>query len=200
MRESDAARSASRAKARMRDACMMIRADTMMTLTFQENVTDLTAAWKAWHRFSRYLKKYHWATDYVIVHELQQRGALHFHVALRTQNAWMPYTSLIEAWRRAIKGVGSVKITRDLQCRERQRPVYIYGYLAKYLGKNFLAGEMNRKRYEISRGCPEPAEEITFMPVGDDTPHALSRVLAWHAGRKPMVTWTKPGLIYLRSF
>jgi len=201
MRQQDAERSAKRAKRRIRESVLMLRADTMMTLTTRENLTDLDIAWLNWRKFSTWLaRRYPWAQNYVIVHETQKRGALHFHVALKTEQNWIPYGVLIKKWRQIIGGDGSVNFRRNTQCRERQRPAAIYSYLAKYLGKDMHTGEMNRKRYEVSRGCPTPVSITVYLSIGDATHFQLARILRDMSGRLPVTTFTPPGLIYLRTF
>jgi len=178
----------------------MLRADTMLTLTFQDNEQDLDRAWSCWGKFRKRLSRWSWGHHYVVVHELQKRGAIHFHVALKTDGAWMPYSTLIAEWRKVIGGIGSVKITRNYNCRERQRAAKIQSYLSKYMGKDFSAGEMNRKRYEISRGLPRPECITLYYPIGDDTHIRLSELLRAMSGRPPETSYTPPGLIYLRTF
>jgi hypothetical protein len=201
MKEPDAQRSAQRAKRTVRERVVMMRSDTMMTLTFQDNLTDLDEAWSCWRKYQRKLSRYlPWMKSYVCVHELQKRGAIHFHVALKTDGVWLPYSSLIKQWRQVIGGLGSVKISRDHSCRNRQRAGKIYSYLAKYMGKNFTAGELNKKRYEVARGMTLPTVLTLYFPVGDDTPLLLSKIIKAMSGRLPETKYTAPGVIHLRSY
>ena len=71
-----------RAKKNVRHRCKTIGADRMVTLTYRENMIDRERALKHWDLFRRRLgkvKHFH----YVAVIEEQERGALHFHVAVQ---------------------------------------------------------------------------------------------------------------------
>jgi len=194
-------RSTNRAKRRMRHAVVMLRADAMMTLTTRENLTDLDKAWSYWKQMARWLKaSYAWGEHYVVVHETQARGAIHFHVALCMGEAWPQYRRIIAKWREIIGGDGSVQFSREFRCRQRARPGRIYGYLSKYLSKGFTQGQMNRKRYAISQDLPTPQETIVYLPVGDDTAFRLSQELHRISGRPPLVKFIKPGIIHFRSY
>lgn len=82
-----------RAKQKVRDCCKAISADRMVTLTYRVNMTDRKKALKDWKAFCRRLgkvQKFH----YVAVIEEQERGALHFHVAVRGRQSYVLLRSI----------------------------------------------------------------------------------------------------------
>jgi len=196
----DVEKSAGRSRRKLRAAVVMMRADRMMTLTMQECVTDINVAWAYWRQFRATLSTFPWGQSFVVVPEYQSRGALHFHVALRCGDAWLPYSRLIAAWRKCIGGLGTVMFSPPPSCRDNETGPRIYGYLAKYLNKTFAGGEMNRKRYAVSKDIPPPVERIFYLPLGDDTPLYLSSLLADASGGIPKTRFIRPGVIHLRTF
>ena len=107
---------------------------------------------------------------------------------------------MIKIWRDIIGGDGTVKITRNHSCRNRQKAGRIYSYLAKYMGKDFLTGEMNKKRYDIARGLEQPESITIYLPIGDNTPYMLSQLLRSMSGRPPETKYIAPGIIHFRSY
>ena len=76
-------RSVRRSKAQVRRKCMAGGLDHMLTLTYQANVIDVRAAYSDLSRFIRLIRKRIPGWSYCAVHELQKRGAVHFHLAVR---------------------------------------------------------------------------------------------------------------------
>jgi len=93
-----------------------------------------------------------------------------------------------------------VNFRRNFKCRERQRAALIASYLTKYITKDFDKGEMNKKRYELSRQHPMPESIVFYMPVSDFPEYMLSRLIKHVSGRLPVTSFYPPGLIHLRSF
>lgn len=154
--EDDAGR---RAKKTVRLACKEIGADRMVTLTYRENMIDRELALKHWDAFRRRLGK-HKAFHYVAVIEEQERGALHFHVAV---NGRQDYRLLRSVWQN-ILGIGQ-RGEQMGQVNVRDPSKFGFGrkgahklaeYIAKYCGKLMECRELNDKRYFRSRGIVIP--------------------------------------------
>lgn len=80
-RERSAEAAAQRAKRRVRHKCKLLKAKYMLTLTTKKVITDISEFQKLFQEFVRRLRKVtHF--EYVATHELQQRGALHLHIAV----------------------------------------------------------------------------------------------------------------------
>ena len=170
MTPENAQKSLIRAKTQLRDKIMMMKASSMLTLTFRENVTDLKQAYKCLDKFSRAMAKQYGHFDYVSVPEYQKRGAIHFHIAI---NARYNYNVVRFLWRKAICGngketVGNIDITKRRKANGWTRAL-IANYLSKYMNKNIDSQEINKKRYSSSRGIPLPRKETKYILFGGDT-------------------------------
>lgn len=155
MDESTLQKSRRRSARTVHQKLLQLEADTLLTLTYQENQTDLDIAWKQFKAFSRKMKKRykHWA--YVCVPERQKRGAIHFHLAVKGYYHW---NTVRNFWRQSINGSGNV----DFQRRKDQTGKYVVdarriaGYMAKYITKQETV-QFNKKRYASTRiDLPEP--------------------------------------------
>ena len=154
--------SSRRAKRRIRHAAHQIVADHMLTLTYRANQTDIKQAWKDFRKFSAMMRKKYgnqWA--YVIVPEYQERGAVHFHLAL---HGFWPVTVLRHYWRKVI-GEGNVDM-KYFKTGARVSTGKMASYLAKYVGKAIGNGQLNAKSYNVSQGIKSPPAEYAFLPYG----------------------------------
>jgi len=165
--EDDAGR---RAKKQVRLCCKQIGADRMVTLTYRENMVDRELALKHWKAFCRRLGKvaeFH----YVAVIEEQERGALHFHVAVRGRQN---YVLLRSIWQR-ILGLGSDgQQMGQVNVRDPHRFGFgnkgahkIASYIAKYCGKQMKCRDLNEKRYFRSKGVVLPEVRSWRLPCTD---------------------------------
>jgi hypothetical protein len=182
MSEDDLTRSISRAKRNMRHRVLMMRADRLLTLSYRENKTDLKSCWGDFARFLRSIIKMWPDFEYVVVPERQERGAVHFHMAIR---GFRDVNILRYLWRRVLCGdgnassensPGNIDITSPRRGGQWQR-ARLSRYLSKYMGKDFLEGNMHARRFSSS--CSIAAPEVTrfYLPLGDNTFYFLSRVM-----------------------
>jgi hypothetical protein len=159
--ERNRARAARRAKTQVRRACKMIQADSMLTLTYRENMQDeerLQRDVKAFVKRLRALGPF----EYVMCVEPQQRGALHVHMACQSFPAWMKnsdgikvksYNLIRSIWRRVVgRDNGNIDLTRP----RRNGSHRIASYIAKYVSKGLEDAVFNAKSYWASRGIPKP--------------------------------------------
>lgn len=154
-------KSQQRAKRTVRHKLLTMQADRLLTLTYRENMTDVDQGWKDLHAFSRKMKHVfgdRW--QYVCVPELQKRGAVHFHLAIK---GFYPVNLVRKLWRTVI-GEGNIDITDpgkyQLQHTSRKNaawnPKKIANYLSKYITKNETVA-FNRRRYSSTKiELPEP--------------------------------------------
>jgi hypothetical protein len=148
-----------RAKKNVRHRCKTIGADRMVTLTYRENMIDRERALKHWDLFRRRLgkvKHFH----YVAVIEEQERGALHFHVAVQGRQN---YALLRSIWQSVLGKDADGRQMGQVNVRDPHRFGFgskgahkLASYIAKYCGKEMNTRDLNQKRYFSSKGIPVP--------------------------------------------
>ena len=158
-------RSIRRSRQTVKDKALTMQADRMLTLTYRENVTDRTRAFKDFNKFIRLVRKYHGDIQYVAVAEKQKRGAFHFHLAI---NRFYDVRNLRALWHRVVgKDNGNIDISRKHNPAGRPvDPAKIAAYLSKYMSKEFGDEEHvpGRNRYRVSLGIVVPLV-VGFMPL-----------------------------------
>ena len=124
----------------------------LVTLTYADNFTDLTGAYRHTTAFNQSLRyRYGKAFSYVFVPEFQKRGAVHFHALY-----WRLPEELFHSEREArtlskLWGHGFVFLK---QTDGNERLAF---YLAKYFTKAFLDPRLkNQKSYVASRNVKRP--------------------------------------------
>lgn len=154
------------AKKRVRQACKTIGADRMITLTYRENMVDRDTALKHWDRFRRRMGK-HRQFLYVAVIEEQERGAIHFHVAVHGRQS---YHLLRGIWAQVVGKDENGRSMSNIDVRNPHRFGFgkdgvhkLAAYIAKYCTKDMSCRTLDQKRYFCSRGIPKP--EVTSWPL-----------------------------------
>jgi len=151
-------RAVARAKTTIRRTVMAAGLDHLLTLTYRENVQDTKRGWSDLAKFIRLVRAHAPNWPYVAVMELQERGAIHFHLAVSgRQDVGM----LRRLWHAVIGGADSGNI--DVQYF-RGSKARLAKYLAKYISKDLAEGTVKGvHRYKRSRGVKVP-EQIILVP------------------------------------
>jgi hypothetical protein len=187
-----------RAKKNVRLCCKEIGADRMVTLTYRENMTDREKALKHWKAFCRRLNKVN-AFHYVAVIEEQERGALHFHVAVRGRQN---YHLLRSIWQSILgtneKGqqMGQVNVRDPHRFGFGKNGAHkLAAYIAKYCGKDMDCRDIDQKRYFRSRGIVLP-EVISWRLASTDMLSAVqvAFTVALEHGLDGVQTWCNNSL------
>lgn len=201
-RQANLERSAKRAKTRVRHLCKAAGIDTLLTLTYAENMTDWATLKRHMKEFNRRMAKLIPGWFYVAAFERQKRGAWHAHMAvhrlpseLEAKNGVKVKSfNVIRAVWRSVTGEMGGNI--DVQARKRnsnRAPSKIAAYLSKYMTKAFADGEAWSNRFSASKGVtiPKP-ERIRFTgyslldmarAVFDDLPDCVDSQLQWGLNR-----------------
>jgi len=170
-------KSVRRAKTMIRRKCLTLCADRLMTLTFRENVTDISEAWRVFHYFSKLMRwRYGERYQYVTVPEQQQRGAIHFHLAI---TGYYHANTVRRLWQRAA-GVhdGNIDITSPRRIKKnRWTAATIAGYLAKYISKGKSVTEFNKRRYSSTASIILPSPVYGWIPWCDFVLHIMCETL-----------------------
>jgi hypothetical protein len=182
-REKNIERSARRAKTQVRRRAKMIGANTLLTLTYRENMVDEV---RAQADFKAFRARLHSLGEfpYVATLEKQQRGAIHIHIACQRFPAYLKnqhgvrvksYNVIRSMWRRVVgSDNGNVDISPS---RGRNSAHRIAAYIAKYAMKNITDSTFNKKCYWSSRHIPRPKViKLWFDP--DTTNWELVSMLA----------------------
>lgn len=160
------ARSVNRAKREVRQKCMMLKADRMLTFTYRENQQDRELAYRHLLKTTRRLgKMFTSGFDYVAVAERQKRGAWHFHLAV---NRFYNVNILRKVWQQSTGDTGNVNVTSPRTGGAWNR-AKLSRYLSKYMTKDQENQLINSKRYSSSRGIPSPVVNTYFIPAGPNT-------------------------------
>lgn len=204
-RESDPevqAKSMQRARSTIRRRILSMQADRLLTLTFRANVTDLGEAYRCFKRFSRLMR---WRFGgsrwcYVAAPEFQERGAVHFHLAVR---GFFPVKTVREFWRRAAGEYGgNIDITSPRNIKKQSwNPRRIAQYLSKYVGK-LDSVEFNRKRYSSGGEIVIPPAVIGWLALGVSVGQVMRQIIDQLSHKPVSVVWEsedRKGLVYMST-
>lgn len=136
---------------------------TFLTLTFKENIQDIETVNREFTLFIKRLKRYlkNQQLKYIATWELQQRGAIHYHLVLFS----VPYIKndkLSELW-----GNGFIKINK---IKETVTNEAVGVYITKYFVKDLEKKANQKKAYFCSRNLIKPKEtkkKLDFDEMND---------------------------------
>lgn len=136
---------------------------TFLTLTFKENIQDIERANREFTLFIKRLKRYlkNQQLKYIATWELQQRGAIHYHLVLFS----VPYIDnkkLGELWAN-----GFIKINK---IKETVKNEAVGVYITKYFVKDLDKKANQKKAYFCSRNLIKPKEtkkKLDFDEMND---------------------------------
>lgn len=141
---------------------------TFITLTFEENVTDIATANKNFDNWRRSIKRKFCDFKYVCVPEFQKRGAVHYHLLTNldikeNHDIIIPqreftekqYLKMSEEQRKHCydvkyweKGFSSVYPTKSIE---------VVGYMTKYMTKDIDNRLWGKRRYLYSQNLKQPS-------------------------------------------
>lgn len=168
--ETDQQRVARRARQRVRWSAKCVGADRLLTLTYRHNQEDFDLAKRHLAKFVAMCRRRWPDFKFVAVPERQERGAWHWHLAIRgwldisvVRGFWWRVLGVRIHWSDAGKPVllddfispGNVDVTTP-RSRGRARRVWhvdnLCAYLSKYISKAIVGGLDGRASYSASRG------------------------------------------------
>jgi hypothetical protein len=144
-----------RARKNVRLACKSINADTLLTLTYRENQTNLDACKADLKEFVRRLRRVIPEFTAIAGFERQKRGAWHVHMAtvalpasVQTKAVRVRSFDLIRSVWRSVTSErgGNIDVSRR-KAHSRKTPARIASYLSKYITKAFTDGEKWSNRW-----------------------------------------------------
>ncbi len=137
-------RSARRARTKVRRLAKFKGLDTLLTLTYRENMIDRERMQRDLDVFLKRLRRVLPSFEYICVFERQKRGAWHAHLAChRVQAVYMHKGALVKSYAliralwRAVVGQdnGNIDFSRNARIKRSSSRLSIY--IAKYIGKEF---------------------------------------------------------------
>jgi hypothetical protein len=160
---------ANRAKTRVRQRCKAMGADTLLTLTYKSNETDLQRCKSDLKEFNRRMLRVLPEFCFIAAFEHQDRGALHIHMATRriprefervssTGHRYRvnSYNVIRALWRSVTKErQGNIDVQRTKRNSTRS-PARIATYIAGYIIKEFAEGEKWSNRWTQYGKCEVP--------------------------------------------
>lgn len=169
----DREKAAYRAARKVRQFCIEIRADRLLTLTTRNLLKDYDALIATWKRFMRIVEAAGEKFDYVAIPELHKNGEhYHIHAAI---NGFIRAELLRRCWQIALGGrgdergrhaLGNVDIKQGRRGYQEptKRAVCIARYISKYITKSYLEHhQFNRKRYWVPRTIKLPESAAEWM-------------------------------------
>ncbi len=150
---------ATRAKSRVRRLCKAMGVDTLLTLTYRANQTDLALCKKHLKEFNRRMLRVLPGFACVAAFERQERGAWHVHMAckripraLKDRNAVnaqrvKSYDLIRAVWRSVTGELGGNIDVKRRKYHADKSPAQIASYIAGYIIKQFAEGEKWSNRW-----------------------------------------------------
>lgn len=176
-------RSSRRARTQVRRLVKAKNLDTMLTLTYRENMVDRGRMARDFDVFVKRLRRVIPGFEYVCVFERQKRGAWHAHMAVpRVLSHYVQrgvlvrsYDLLRSVWR-AVVGEGNIDVSRAI--RKRQRSIgKLAGYLSKYISKGFEDGQEGNSYRASGKALPKPVVVRSLATTADGAGTDLLRLL-----------------------
>lgn len=155
--------STDRTRKTIRQRCMSFKADRLLTLTYRENQTDRTRAYRDTVTFIARARAAGYLPRYVAVPEQQTRGAWHVHIACR---GFMWVQTLRRIWRNIV-GQDNGNIDLSYRHRGQSNPWRIASYLGKYIGKAIEQSTPGERTFWASEWSGEaPVTRLRLLPSG----------------------------------
>lgn len=186
--ESNEERSIRRSRATLARRARALGADRLLTLTYRENMEDEKEAWKDFQWFIRFMREDAYPNfAYVAVTERQERGSIHFHLAIK---GYHDVNIVRGCWRAAIGRRGRwLSGNIDIEYRHngnKKSSVFngrsglrtLCAYLCKYMSKTMEGKPMFKRRYSVSKGIKIPS-----LVIWAKTPSELIEIFEQYASK-----------------
>lgn len=185
--EMHAKQSAQRAKKASRLACKSIGADSLMTLTYRDNMQELPVCKKHLKEFARRVSRIWPDFQAVCAFEQQKRGAWHVHLATHKVPASLQsdgvkvksFDLLRRIWRSVTGPLGGNVDVKNKARNSQKSPARIAAYLSKYITKAFELGEKFSNRWTKFGSIKQPIRVALgdWATMGDAMAAMYSSVL-----------------------
>lgn len=163
-------RACRRASRAVRHYVRRLEADHLLTVTYRENMQDFERAKSDWRAFVRLVHVKYPEWRYVVITELQQRGAIHFHGAVV---GYQDVSWLRRCWWRVVgQGMGNIDVKGPPKRfaeggGKTWKASKLAGYLTKYMSKGFNISLHHAHRYWASLGLPPVKVSAWYLEARD---------------------------------
>lgn len=134
---------------------------TFITLTFKDNITDLSKAYKLFRNFIKSINRVYKDFKWLCVPEFQKSGRVHYHLItnIELDNSHIIQTQEyngniyyhIKQWK---NGFDCVELVKDKDGNDTKK---LCGYIAKYMSKAYIEDcFFNKNRYYCSQNLIQP--------------------------------------------
>lgn len=138
--------------------------ETFITLTFKENIINISFANKEFNKFISKVRRVYKDFKYICVPEFQKRGAIHYHLLtnISVNNDKLIYKQIdnkkflhIKYWNNGFTKVDNIK--NDIK--------KIIGYISKYMTKDIDERLFGKHRYFYSQNLDKP--QISYLDLSN---------------------------------
>lgn len=145
---------------------------TFITLTFEENLTDVKEANKKFNTWRRNLKRLKNDFKYVCVPEFQKRGAIHYHLMT---NIEYEDNKLLLTERKIWNKKSGWQVGKDVKgwiyghsMAKDMNTINLVGYITKYMTKDIDNRLFSKHRYFYSQNLERPEEHLIDLSKFQD--------------------------------
>lgn len=194
-------RATRRARTKVRRLCKAKGLDTLLTLTYRENMVDRERMARDLDVFLKRVRRVIPDFEYVCAFERQKRGAWHAHLATRRINYHYQvkgvlvksYSLLRSMWREVVgHDNGNVDVSRNRSVS--RSSAKLASYLSKYIGKSFDSAARYQNSYSASgRALPDAIVERVLSPNAADALDALCDLVAAEMATQKLDTFLLDG-------
>jgi len=172
-------RATRRARTKVRRLAKFKQLETMLTLTYRENMLDRERIARDVDVFLKRVRRAVPGFEYICVFERQKRGCWHAHLAVKRilshyvhRGVLVKSYDVLRSMWRAVVGQDNGNIDVSRRRRLGRSTARLASYLSKYIGKTFDQAERYVNSYSASgRALPGP---VTFRVTGGDSYLAIA--------------------------
>lgn len=144
---------------------------TFITLTFADNIKDISEANKCFNSFKTYIKKLKNDFKYICVPEFQKRGAVHYHLltnidytdfSLLSQKEVRIWSKNSKAWQ---IGRNIIGWNKGFSLVKNMDGIEVIGYITKYITKDLDNRLFGKRRYLHSRNLIRPC--VSYIDINN---------------------------------
>jgi len=160
--------------------------ETFITLTFEENITDIDSANKKFRYFIDKVRRVEKDFKYVCIPEFQKRGAVHYHLLtnIPINSKIIPKRKKLKLWSKETKSYKELEyyeikywnqgFSSAEPIKENQKK--IIGYISKYMTKDIDKRLFGKHRYFYSQNLNNPRENFIDTENAEEYKYYIKKI------------------------